>query len=78
MWFDSSGRRITRDYYARGVKQPNEAYDQLMKHLDETGPVPDGYAAPFHNADREREYREAHAVFSRRLQDGIDAGWTPS
>lgn len=78
MWFDSRGRRITRDYYARGVKQPNEAYDQLMKHLDETGPVPDGYAVPFHKADREREYREAHTVFSQRLQDSTDAGWTPS
>ncbi|MFF4811005.1 class I SAM-dependent DNA methyltransferase [Micromonospora chersina] len=80
MWFDSIGRRITRDYYARGIKQPNEAYEQLIAYLDdpERNPVPGGYEAPFYNADRENEYRQAHAVFSKRLQDAIDAGWQPS
>lgn len=78
MWFDSAGRRITRDYYARGVNQPNEAYGQLMAHLDEGAPPPEGYTPPFYKADRENEYRQAHAVFSKRLQDAIDAGWQPS
>jgi hypothetical protein len=78
MWFDSAGRRITRDYYARGVNQPNEAYAQLMAHLDNGGPPPEGYTPPFCKAHRENEYRQAHAVFSKRLQDAIDAGWEPS
>jgi len=29
-------------------------------------------------ADRENEYRQAHAVFSQRLQTAIDAGWQPA
>ncbi|MFV2101637.1 class I SAM-dependent DNA methyltransferase [Micromonospora sp. LOL_024] len=80
MWFDNNGRRITRDYYARGLKQPNEAYGQLIAYLDdsESRAVPDGYEAPFYKADRENEYRQAHAVFSKRLQDAIDEGWRPS
>ncbi|MGW1059111.1 class I SAM-dependent DNA methyltransferase [Micromonospora rubida] len=80
MWFDSAGRRITRDYYARGVNQPNDAYKQLMGYLDDPmrNAVPKGYTAPFCKADRENEYRQAHAVFSKRLQDAIDAGWQPS
>ncbi|MEV0597630.1 hypothetical protein [Nonomuraea cavernae] len=28
----------------------------------------DGYEAPFYKADREAEYRQAHAVFAERLQ----------
>jgi hypothetical protein len=41
-----------------------------MAHLDPeiNGPVPDGYTAPFYKADREAEYRQAHAVFSERLR----------
>ncbi|MEU0559370.1 class I SAM-dependent DNA methyltransferase [Dactylosporangium sp. NPDC006015] len=80
MWFDGNGRRITRDYYARGINQPNDAYEKLTTHLEDSAsyPPPEGYTAPFHKADRENEYRQAHAVFSKRLQDAIDAGWTPS
>ncbi|MGA4727708.1 class I SAM-dependent DNA methyltransferase [Micromonospora taraxaci] len=80
MWFDSAGRRITRDYYARGVSQPNEAFVQLMAYLDEPAhnAVPGGYTAPFYKADREGEYQRAHAVFSERLQNAIEAGWKKS
>ncbi|CCH19432.1 hypothetical protein [Micromonospora lupini] len=80
MWFDRGGRRITRDYYSRGVDQPNEAFEQLIGYLDdpEQHPVPVGYEVPFYKADRENEYRQAHAVFSKRLQDAIGAGWQPS
>ena len=37
-----------------------------MAHLDdpEAMPPPTGYTAPFYKADRENEYRQAHAVFS--------------
>ncbi|GAB3971578.1 class I SAM-dependent DNA methyltransferase [Plantactinospora veratri] len=69
MWFDSTGRRITRDYYARGVGQRQGSYEHLMAHLEDPdrNPVPDGYELPFYRADREREYEQAHTKFARRL-----------
>ncbi|MGW3895694.1 class I SAM-dependent DNA methyltransferase [Micromonospora profundi] len=80
MWFDASGRRIAREFHAQGVNQPKEAFKKLVAYLNDAGrnPIPEGYAAPFYKADRENEYRQAHAVFSKRLQDAIDAGWQPS
>jgi len=76
MWFDATGRRITRDYYARGVGQPSGAYEQLLTYLDdpERNPVPEGYVAPFYKANREEEYRQAHAEFSRRVVEGARNG----
>jgi hypothetical protein len=80
MWFDATGRKIASDPYAFGYGQTKEHYEQLTAYLEgpERSPVPDGYTAPFYKADRENEYRQAHAVFSKRLQDAIDAGWLPS
>ncbi|MFF0120115.1 class I SAM-dependent DNA methyltransferase [Micromonospora arida] len=80
MWFDANGRRLAVDPYAFGIGQSRQDYEQLMAHLNhpEGNPPPEGYAAPFYKADRENEYRQAHAVFSKRLQDAIDAGWQPS
>jgi hypothetical protein len=80
MWLDAAGRRISADPYAFGYGQTKEHYEQLMAHLDdpERNLVPEGYTAPFYKADRENEYRQAHRVFSKRLQNAIDAGWTPS
>ncbi|MGV9370044.1 class I SAM-dependent DNA methyltransferase [Micromonospora tulbaghiae] len=80
MWFDVAGRRIAADPYAFGYGQAKEHYERLSSYLDdpERNPVPKGYIAPFYKADRENEYRQAHAVFSKRLQDAIDAGWQPS
>ncbi|RAN94252.1 class I SAM-dependent DNA methyltransferase [Micromonospora noduli] len=80
MWFDASGRRLAADSYAFGFGQTKQNYEQLMAYLDDPQrhPVPDGYTAPFYKADRETEYRQAHAVFSKRLQDAIDEGWQPS
>ncbi|MFF5199433.1 hypothetical protein ACFY3B_07460 [Micromonospora parva] len=79
-WFDASGRKIAADPYAYGYGQAKEHYEQLMAYLDDPArnPVPDGYRAPFYRVDRESEYRQAHAAFRKRLQDGIDAGWQPS
>ncbi|WP_238010342.1 DNA methyltransferase [Dactylosporangium sp. AC04546] len=79
-WFDKAGRRIARSHHAFGYGQTKEHYEQLMAYFDdpERNPVPEGYVAPFYKADRESEYRQAHAVFSKRLQDAIDAGWTSS
>ncbi|WP_409074487.1 DNA methyltransferase family protein [Micromonospora chalcea] len=80
MWFDKTGRKIAADSYTFGLGQSKEHYDQLVNHLadPEENPVPSGYAAPFYRADRESEYRQAHAIFSKRIQDATDAGWQPS
>ncbi|MFC0030065.1 class I SAM-dependent DNA methyltransferase [Micromonospora chaiyaphumensis] len=79
-WFDAKGRKIAADRNSFGQGQTKEHYQQLMAYLDdsERSPLPEGYTAPFYKADRENEYRQAHAVFSKRLQDAIDAGWQPS
>src|SRR5205814_1311423 len=80
MWFDAAGRRIAADSYAFGYGQTREHFEHLMAHLEdpERNSAPEGYTAPFYKADRENEYRQAHAVFSKRLQDAIDAGRRPS
>ncbi|MCW6003760.1 class I SAM-dependent DNA methyltransferase [Micromonospora sp. CPCC 205371] len=79
-WFDARGEKIAEHRSAFGWKQTKETYQQLMAHLHDPkgNPPPDGYTPPFYKADRENEYRQAHAVFSKRLQDAIDAGWQPS
>jgi hypothetical protein len=68
-WFDAGGRKITQNHNTHGHGQTKKHYEQLMVYLDPEirGPVPDGYTAPFHKAEREAEYRPAHAVFSERL-----------
>ncbi|MFI6226166.1 class I SAM-dependent DNA methyltransferase [Micromonospora echinospora] len=80
MYFDGAGRRISSDPYAFGYGQVKEHWTALMAQLEnpDVNPAPNGYRAPFYRADREGEYRQAHAVFSKRLQDAIDAGWRPS
>ncbi|WP_054812005.1 hypothetical protein [Nocardia arizonensis] len=70
MWFDADGRRIAENFNAYGHGQTKEHFKQLVDHLDlETnGPAPDSYQAPFYRADREVEYRQAHAHFADRLR----------
>lgn len=79
-YFDVCERRIAADFDAYGFGQTKEHYQELVAYLDnpKDNPIPNGYAAPFYKADREGEYRAAHAVFSRRLQDAVDAGWVPT
>ncbi|QFG27138.1 class I SAM-dependent DNA methyltransferase [Actinomadura sp. WMMB 499] len=74
MWFDANGRKIAKDHHTFGYGQTKEHFKQLQEHLDPeiNGPVPDGYTAPFYKADREAEYRQAHAVFAERLRA---SGW---
>ncbi|MEU7913886.1 hypothetical protein [Microbispora bryophytorum] len=76
IWFDAEGRKIAASSYTYGYGQTKQHFEQLMAHLgpEINGPVPDGYSAPFYKADREAEYRQAHAVFSERLRQ---AGWEP-
>ncbi|MCO8271802.1 class I SAM-dependent DNA methyltransferase [Actinoplanes sp. TRM 88003] len=80
MWFDARGRRISADPYAFGYRQEKGDYEQLVAHLldpDSVSP-PVEYLRPFYKASRELEYVEAHAAFSERLRDAIDAGWQAS
>jgi len=79
-WFDARGRKIAGNFNTYGSGQTKEHWTTFQAYLEdpERNPVPDGYTAPFYKADRENEYRQAHAVFSERLQDAIDAGWQPS
>ncbi|MEV4322376.1 class I SAM-dependent DNA methyltransferase [Microbispora rosea] len=76
IWFDANGRKIAGNHNTYGYGQTKQHFEQLMAHLDPeiNGPVPDGFTAPFYKADREAEYRQAHAVFSERLRQ---AGWEP-
>ncbi|KDA44277.1 class I SAM-dependent DNA methyltransferase [Frankia sp. B2] len=76
-WFDLAGRKICGDRNSFGFGQAKEHYVQLRKHLEDPRhePPPEGYAAPFHKADREAEMRQAHAAFSARLRAARDAGW---
>ncbi|MFE9480995.1 Eco57I restriction-modification methylase domain-containing protein [Streptomyces spororaveus] len=76
MWFDATGRRITKAHQVHGYGQPKDAWKQLSSH--ENFPleanVPDGYEGPLYRADRVKEMRAAHAEFTRRLRA---AGWEP-
>jgi hypothetical protein len=77
MRFDANGRKIAANFNQWGHRQTKEHYVQLMAHLEDPdrNPPPEGYAPPFYKADREAEMRQAHAVFSARLQAAKDAGW---
>ncbi|MFJ5927925.1 hypothetical protein ACIQF6_35560 [Kitasatospora sp. NPDC092948] len=80
-WFDANERKIAGDRYTYGFDQTKEHWQQFEAYQEnpEANPVPDGYAAPFYKADREREMREAHAQFTERLSDAVAKGlWDPT
>jgi len=69
MWFDASGRQLAQDPYAFGHGQTKEHYEQFLAYdKGERPDPPEGYTAPFYKADREKEMRATHAVFSERLR----------
>ncbi|OKJ09294.1 hypothetical protein [Kitasatospora sp. CB01950] len=79
-WFDVEGRKLAGNARTIGQYQGKESFAQLTAHLadPDNAPVPDGYRAPFYKADREREMREAHAVFQARLDAAVARGeWDP-
>ncbi|MFC4909885.1 class I SAM-dependent DNA methyltransferase [Actinomadura gamaensis] len=78
-WFDATGRKIAGNHNAFGYGQTKADFEALKAHLtpEINGPVPEGYEAPFYKADREAEYRQAHAAFSKRLERAQTEGWTP-
>ncbi|WP_163508972.1 hypothetical protein [Fodinicola acaciae] len=79
-WFDADGWKIAS--YARtfGQRQTKASWVQFEAYREdpENVPPPDGYTAPFYKADREKEMREAHAVFKARLDAAVERGeWDP-
>jgi hypothetical protein len=68
-WFDSTGRKIARNWNTFGTDQTKEHWRQFERYLEDpaTTPAPDGYTPPFYKANRIAEYRQAHAVFTERL-----------
>ncbi|KIZ14605.1 hypothetical protein [Streptomyces natalensis] len=79
-WFDAEERKIAGDRYTYGFDQTKDHWIQFEAYQKdpETAPVPDGYTAPFYKANREREMREAHAYFHKRLDEAVSKGlWDP-
>ncbi|WP_369265801.1 hypothetical protein [Streptomyces harbinensis] len=79
-WFDSAGHKIAGIHRTHGQRQKKEHWEQFERYLKdpENAPPPEGYTAPFYKADREKEMREAHAVFKARLDAAIARGdWDP-
>ncbi|WP_067604508.1 restriction endonuclease [Nocardiopsis listeri] len=70
IWFDASGRKVAKNHHTFGYGQDKDDYLQLQKYLVTGNPadIPSGYSAPFYKADREAEYREAHAHFTEIVE----------
>ena len=68
--FDGAGRKVAAVYHTYGYGQTKDDYVQLQKYLETENPadIPSGYSAPFYKADREAEYREAHAYFTEIVE----------
>ncbi|QQM43687.1 hypothetical protein [Streptomyces liliifuscus] len=79
-WFDADERKIAGKHHTYGFDQTKDHWTQFEAYEKdpEAAPVPDGYTAPFYKADREREMREAHAYFKKRLDEAVSEGlWDP-
>ena len=70
IWFDAEGRKIAKNHNTYGYGQTKQDYLDLQKYLETGNPadIPSGYSAPFYKADREAEYREAHAHFTEIVE----------
>lgn len=68
-WFDGRGRKISGNRNSFGHGQTKAHFDQLMRYIDGEGAPPEGYEAPFYKVNRVREMRQAHEVFSKRLEE---------
>ncbi|MCZ9352856.1 hypothetical protein NGM36_24315 [Streptomyces mutabilis] len=79
-WFDAEGWKLGGNARTIGQRQTKETWAQFEAYLadPDNNPVPDGYTAPFYKADREKEMREAHAYFQKRLDEAVARGeWDP-
>lgn len=76
-FFDSKGWKLAGIHRTHGQIQTKTSYKEYLGYRDEGGPVPVGYSAPFYKADREAEYREAHAYFTEIVERAKrDGTWT--
>ncbi|MFJ9216500.1 hypothetical protein ACIRJL_10235 [Streptomyces sp. NPDC102383] len=75
-WFDADGWKLAGNARTIGQRQTKETWKQFEAFLaaPDSTPVPEGYTAPFHKADREAEMREAHAHFKKRLDAAVARG----
>ncbi|MCG3038978.1 hypothetical protein L7D48_00045 [Streptomyces sp. S1A] len=79
-WFDANGWKLAGNARTIGQRQTKETWKQFEAYraAPDKAPVPEGYTPPFYKADREKEMREAHAVFKKRLDEAIARGeWDP-
>lgn len=85
-WFDADGWKIAGNARTIGQRQTKDSWKQFEPYRTavENGrdadrvPVPEGYRAPFYQAKREDEMREAHAYFKKRLDEAVARGeWDP-
>ncbi|GAA3796966.1 hypothetical protein ACFS5L_02165 [Streptomyces phyllanthi] len=85
-WFDADGWKIAGNARTIGQRQTKESWKQFEPYRTavengkdpDDAPVPEGYRAPFYQAKREDEMREAHAHFKERLDAAVAAGkWDP-
>ncbi|MFH9575648.1 hypothetical protein ACH4MG_34565 [Streptomyces sp. NPDC017454] len=79
-WFDAEGWKLAGNARTIGQRQSKETWGQFQAYLadPDNAPVPDGYTAPFYKAEREKEMREAHAYFQKRLDEAVGRGeWDP-
>jgi hypothetical protein len=75
-WFDANGWKLAGYHRTYGQIQQKTSYDEFLAYNEDPvkNPHPDGYTPPFYKADREAEYRQAHAVFSERLRKARGEG----
>ncbi|MEV4666074.1 class I SAM-dependent DNA methyltransferase [Micromonospora echinofusca] len=82
-WFDAEGWKLAGNARTIGQRQSKATWTQFEayqsdKTVPRTVPAPEGYTPPFYKAEREKEMREAHAVFLARLDAAIARGeWDP-
>ncbi|MFF3919515.1 hypothetical protein ACFYZB_40050 [Streptomyces sp. NPDC001852] len=86
-WFDADGWKIAGNARTIGQRQTKDSWKDFEPYRaaveqgrepDDKTPVPEGYRAPFYQAKREVEMREAHAHFKQRLDEAIANGdWDP-
>ncbi|PSK99022.1 hypothetical protein CLV63_104246 [Murinocardiopsis flavida] len=75
-WFDANGWKLAGYHRTHGQIQTKESYKQFMNFQEKEGGAtpPEGYTAPFYKADREGEYRQAHAYFTERVERAKASG----
>ncbi|MEU1940905.1 hypothetical protein ABZ554_00130 [Streptomyces sp. NPDC020125] len=91
-WFEAEGWKLASNARTIGQRQTKETWTQFEAYREAVGEPspegvlpadpnatpPDGYTAPFYKANREREMREAHAYFKKRLDEAVVKGlWGP-